>query len=230
MKEIIFGGLNFSISNSYRTMKSRIDSDSSVCLFGEFAAKASVYKSLLGAEIEFEIESPDASSLSRIDDILTKEYGDPDYIAKGEQKIWKEKDFYIVHGMDEKYYQVDVHIVKICFGRPYFFMLDYKKYREYVTIFNKVSEKWGLQWTGNLVVLDTQMAVLADTESYSYYIYFGKSKFTFYSSEKKKEAVGVRLVPSWNTKGKYKTIQDLHNQLDSFFEYLKEYDPCLKGD
>ncbi len=229
MKEIVFGGLSFPIANSYRAMKSRIENGLGVCLFGEFAAKASVYKSFLGAEIEFEIESLDASVLSRIDDILAGEYGEPDYIAKGEQKVWKEKDFYIVHGMDEKYYQVDVHIVKICFGRPYFFMLDYEKYREYVAIFNKVSEKWGLRWSGNLVVLDTQMAVLADTESYSYYIYFGKSKFTFYSSEKKKEAVGVRLIPSWNTKGKYRTPDDLHIQLDSFFDYLKEYDQSLKG-
>jgi hypothetical protein len=230
MKKIIFGGLDFPIVNSYRAMKSRIDSDSSVCLFGEFAAKVSVYKSYLGAETEFEIESLDASALSRIDDILTGEYGEPDYIAKGEMKVWKEKDFYIVHGMDEKRYQVDIHIVKICFCRPYFFMLDYEKCREYVAVFNKVSEKWGLQWRGNLVVLNAQMAVLMDTESYSYYIYFCKSKFTFYSSEKKKEAVGVRLIPSWNTKGKYRTPEDLHIQLDSFFDYLKEYDPSLKGD
>ena len=230
MKKIIFGGLDFPIVNSYRAMKSRIDSDSSVCLFGEFAAKVSVYKSYLGAETEFDIESPDASAFSRIDDILTGEYGEPDYIAKGEMKVWKEKDFYIVHGMDEKHYQVDVHIVKVCFSRPYLFMLDYEKYREYVVIFSKVSEKLGLRWTGNLSVLDRQMAVLMDSEAYSYYFYFGKGKFTFYSSEKKIESVGVRFVPSWNTKGKYRTPEDLHNQLDSFFDYLKKYDPSLKGD
>jgi hypothetical protein len=118
MKKIIFGGLDFPIVNSYRAMKSRIDSDSSVCLFGEFAAKVSVYKSYLGAETEFEIESLDASALSRIDDILTGEYGEPDYIAKGEMKVWKEKDFYIVHGMDEKRYQVDIHIVKYASAGP----------------------------------------------------------------------------------------------------------------
>ena len=230
MKKIIFGGLDFPVVNSYRAMKSRIDSDSSVCLFGEFAAKVSVYKSFLGAETEFEIECPDASALSRIDDILTGEYGEPDYIAKGEMKVWKEKDFYIVHGMDEKHYQVDVHIVKVCFSRPYLFMLDYEKYREYVVIFSKVSEKFGLRWTGNLSVLDRQMAVLMDSEAYSYYFYFSKRKFTFYSSEKKKESAGVRLVPSWSIKCKYKTIQDLHNQLVSFFDYLKEYDLSLKGD
>ena len=47
--------------------------------------------------------------------------------------------------------------------------------------------------------------------------------YYIYSSEKRKETGGTRLVPSWNTKGKYKTIQDLHIQLDSFFDYLKEY-------
>ena len=230
MKEIVFGGLNFSISNSYRTMKSRINNCSCVSLFGEFSAKVLIYKSFLGAEIEFEIDKWDASTLSRIDDILTGEYGEPAYIAKGEMKVWKGKDFYIVHGMDEKHYQVDVHIVKICFHRPYFFMVDYEKYREYLLIFNEVGEKWGLRWSGNLVVLDSKMSVLADTENYSYFLYFGKSTFTFYSSEKKKEAVGVRLVPFWNTKGKYKTAQDLHIQLDSFFSYLEEYDQSLKGE
>ena len=109
-------------------------------------------------------------------------------------------------------------------------MLDYEKYCEYVVVFSKVSEKMGLRWTGNLSVLDRQMAVLMESEAYSYYFYFGKGKFAFYSSEKKKEAVGVRLVPSWNTKGKYKTIQDLQNQLVSFFDCLKEYDSSLKGD
>ncbi len=230
MKEIVFGGLNFSISNSYRTMKSRIKNCSSISLFKEFSAKVWVHKSFLGAEIEFEIDKWDVSALSKIDDILTGEYGEPDYIAKGEMKVWKEKDFYIVHGIDEKHYQVDVHIVKICFSRPYSFMLDYEKYREYVVIFSTISEKLGLRWTGNLSVLDRQMAVLMDSEAYSYCFYFGKGKFTFYSSEKKKEAVGVRLVPSWSIKGKYKTIQDLHIQLDSFFDYLKEYDSSLKGD
>ena len=230
MKEIVFGGLNFSISNSYRTMQSRIKNCSSVSLFGEFSAKVLVYKSFLGAEIEFEIDRWDASALSGIDDILTGEYGEPDYIAKGEMKVWKEKDFYIVHGMDEMHYQVDAHIIKICFSRPYFFMLEYEKYLEYVVIFNKISEKLGLRWTGNLSVLDRKMTVLMDSEAYSYYFSFSKGKFTFYSSEKKKEAVGVRLVPSWNTKGKYKTIQDLHNQLVSFFDYLKEYDSSLKRD
>ena len=230
MKEIVFGGLNFSISNSYRTMKSRIKNCSCVSLFGEFSAKVLIYESCLGAEIEFEIDTWDTSALSRIDDILTGEYGEPAYIAKGEMKVWKGKDFYIVHGMDEKHYQVDVHIVKICFSRPYLFMLDYEKYREYVVIFSKVSEKFGLRWTGNLSVLDRRMAVLMDSEAYSYYFYFSKGKFTFYSSEKKKESVGVRLVPSWSIKGKYKTILDLHNQLVSFFDYLKEYDLSLKGD
>ena len=230
MKEIVFGNLNFPIANSYRTMKSRIENNLSVCLFGEFAAKILVYKSIFGAEIEFEIDSRDALTLSKIDDILSKEYGNPDYIVKGGLKVWKEKDFYIVHGMDEKHYQVDVHIVKICFSRPYFFMLDYEKYREYVAIFNKVGEKWGLRWTGNLRVFDRQMAVLMDSEAYSYFFYFGKGKFTFYSREKKKEAEGVRLIPSWNTKGKYKTPADLHIQMDSFFDYLKEYDSSLKGD
>ena len=109
-------------------------------------------------------------------------------------------------------------------------MLEYEKYLEYVVIFNKISEKLGLRWTGNLSVLDRKMTVLMDSEAYSYYFSFSKGKFTFYSSEKKKEAVGVRLVPSWNTKGKYKTIQDLHNQLVSFFDYLKEYDSSLKCD
>ena len=228
MKEIVLGGLNFSISNSYRIMKSRIKNCSCVSLFGEFSAKVLIYKSFLGAEIEFEIDKWDASTLSRIDDILIGKYGEPDYIAKGEMKIWKEKDFYIVHGMDDKHYQVDVHIVKICFIKPYFFMLDYEKYREYVVIFNEISEKLGLRWSGNLSVLDRQTAVLMDSEAYSYYFYFGKGKFAFYSSEKKKVVVGVRLVPSWNTKGKYKTIRELHIQLDSFFDYLKEYDSSLK--
>ena len=59
MKKIIFGGLDFPIVNSYRAMKSRIDSDSSVCLFGEFAAKVLIYKSFFGAEIEFEIDKWD---------------------------------------------------------------------------------------------------------------------------------------------------------------------------
>ena len=231
MKEIVFGGLDFPITNSYKIMKSRVEDGSSLCLFGEFAAKVLIYRNFLwGAEIEFEIDSYDASALSRIDDILTGQYGEPDYIARGEMKIWREKDFYIVHGMDEKHYQVDVHIVKICFHRPYFFMLDYEKYREYLLIFNEVSEKFGLRWTGNLSVLDRKMAILMDSEAYSYYLYFGKSKFAFYSSEKKKETVGVRLVPSWHTKGKYKTTQDLHIQLDSFFCYLKEYDQSLKGE
>ena len=32
-----------------------------------------------------------------------------------------------------------------------------------------------------------------------------------------KETGGVLLIPSWNTKGKYKTLAELHIQLDSFF-------------
>ena len=210
-------------------MKKRIDSENEICLFNEFTAKAVIYKSFLGLEIEFEIDDQDISIRTKIDDILTQEYGTPDFIAKGTLKVWKEKDYYIVHGMDEKHYQVDVHIIKVCFKKPYCFMLDYATYDKYLTVFNEISEKWGLVWSNSLVVLGKQMTAWMNTENYSYYISFSQRKFAFYSSEKRKEAEGTRLIPSWNTKGKYKTIQDLHIQLDSFFDYLKEYDLSLKG-
>ena len=230
MKEIVFGKLNFSIVDSYKVMKKRIDNETEICLFNEFTAKAAVYKSFLGTEIEFAIDNQDISTLAKVDDILTQEYGTPDYIAEGALKVWKEKDCYIVHGMTEKHYQVDVHIIKVCFKKPYCFMLDYATYDKYLIVFKEIREKWGLTWSNNLVVLGRQMRAWMDTENYSYYISFSQSKFAFYSSEKRKEAEGTRLVPSWNTKGKYKTIQDLHVQLDSFFDYLKEYDSSLKGD
>ena len=145
-------------------------------------------------------------------------------------KVWKEKDCYIVHGMDEKHYQVDVHIIKVCFRKPYCFMLEYPTYDQYLAVFNDVCKKWGLVWSGNLVIFGNKMAAWLETKKYSYYFSFSQNKFAFYSSEKRKEAEGIRLIPSWNTKGKYKTIQDLHIQLDSFFDYLAEYDSCLKRD
>ena len=228
MKEIIFGKLNFNIVNSYKIMKQRIDNETEMCLFNEFAAKAVVYKSFLGTEIEFAIDNQDISTLAKVDDILTQEYGTPDYIAEGALRVWKEKDCYIVHGMTEKHYQVDVHIIKVCFKKPYRFMLDYATYDKYLIVFKEISEKLGLTWSNSLVASGRQMTVWMDTENYSYYISFSQSKFAFYSSEKRKETGGTRLVPSWSTKGKYKTIQDLHIQLDSFFDYLQEYDSCLK--
>ncbi len=230
MKEIVFGKLNFSIVDSYKVMKKRIDNETEICLFNEFAAKAVVYKSFLGTEIEFAIDNQDISTLAKVDDILTQEYGTPDYIAEGALRVWKEKDCYIVHGMTEKHYQVVVHVIKVCFKKPYCFMLDYATYDKYLIVFKEISEKWGLTWSNSLVVLGRQMTAWMDTENYSYYISFSQSKFAFYSSEKRKETGGTRLVPSWNTKGKYKMIQDLHIQLDSFFDYLKEYDSSLKGD
>lgn len=230
MKEIVFGKLNFNLVDSHKIMKQRIDNEKAICLFNEFTAKAVLYKSFLGTEIEFEIDNQDVSTLTNVDDILTQEYGTPNYIAEGALKVWKEKDCYIVHGITEKHYQVDVHIIKVCFKKPYCFMLEYATYDKYLTVLKKISEKWGLAWSNNLVLLGRQMTAWMDTENYCYYISFSKRKVAFYSSEKRKEAEGTRLVPSWNTKGKYKTIQDLHVQLDSFFDYLKEYDLSLKGD
>lgn len=230
MKEIVFGKLNFNIVNSYKIMKQRIDNKKEICLFNEFTAKAVVYKSFFGTEIEFAIDNQDISTLAKIDDILTQEYGTPDYIAESALRVWKEKDCYIVHGMTEKHYKVDVHIIKVCFKKPYCFMLDYATYDKYLIVFKEISEKWGLTWSNSLVVLERQMTAWMDTENYSYYISFSQNKFAFYSSEKRKETGGTRLVPSWKTKGKYKMIQDLHIQLDSFFDYLKEYDSSLKGD
>jgi hypothetical protein len=233
MNEIVFGNLNFKLIDSYKIMKARIDYNEKICLFGDFSANASVYKFwglFGGVGIDFEIDDQSASALSKIDDILTQEYGTPDYIAKGALKVWKEKDCYIVHGMDEKHYQVNVHIIKVCFKKPYCFMLDYVKYDNYFAVLSKISGEWGLEWSNNLVVLRRQIAVWMDTKNYSYYICFNRNKFAFYSSEKRKEAEGTRLIPSWSTKGKYKTVQDLHNQLDSFFNYLEEYDLSLKKD
>ena len=51
-----------------------------------------------------------------------------------------------------------------------------------------------------------------------------------YSSQKKEENERTCLIPSWNIEGKYKTIEDLHNQLESFFSYLEEYDLSIKRD
>ena len=103
-------------------MKKRIDNENEICLFNQFTAKAVVYKSFLGSDIEFEIDNQDISTLTKVDDILTQEYGAPDFIAKGTLKVWKQKDCYIVHGMDEKHYQVDAHIIKVCFKKPYYFL------------------------------------------------------------------------------------------------------------
>ena len=91
MKEIVFGKLNFSIVDSYKVMKKRIDNETEICLFNEFAAKAVVYKSFWGTEIEFAIDNQDISTLAKVDDILTQEYGTPDYIAEGALRVWKEK-------------------------------------------------------------------------------------------------------------------------------------------
>ena len=236
MREIVFGNLNFNIVDSYRIMKSRINNEKRIYLFEKFPAKPTVCKTyglLGGVEIEFEIDRPSISihsDLSEIESILMEKYGDPDYITRGTMKVWQEKDYYILHGMDEKNYQVDVHIIKLCFKKPPFFMLSYAKYSKYVEILNEISTKRGLAWRGNLIVLKKQATAWMDTKNYSYCISFSQSKFAFYSSEKKKENTGTRLVPSWNTKGKYKTIQDLHIRLDSFFDYLKEYDSSLKED
>lgn len=228
MKEIIFGDLNFSIVNSYRVMKSRIDSNAKVRLFGEFVANVEVYKNFVGAEIEFIIEDKDFLAVKRIDDILNKEYGTPNYIANGSLRVWKEKDCYIVHGIDEKYYQIDVHVIKVCFKKPHFFMLEYSTYDKYLTMLKEISKKWGLIWSDGLVVLGKKKMAWMDTKNYSYFISFSKSKFAFYSREKRKEDGYTRLIPSWQTKGKYKTIDNLYRELDSFFNYLEEYDLSLK--
>ena len=228
MKEIIFGDLNFSIVNSYRVMKSRIDSNAKVRLFGEFIANVEVYKNFVGAEIEFIIEDKDFLAVKRIDDILNKGYGTPNYIANGSLRVWKEKDCYIVHGIDEKYYQIDVHVIKVCFKKPYFFMLEYSTYDKYLTMLKEISKKWGLIWSDGLVVLGKKNTAWMGTKNYTYYISFSKSKFAFYSREKRKEDGYTRLIPSWQIKGKYKTINNLYRELDSFFNYLEEYDLSLK--
>ena len=228
--EIVFGNLDFNIVDSYKIMKKRIDNEKEICLFNQFTAKAMVYRSFGRTEIEFEIDDQDISTLTKIDNILTQEYGTPNYIAEDALRVWKEKDCYIVHGMTEKYYKVDVHIIKVCFKKPYCFMFDYATYDKCLTVFNEISEKWGLEWSNSLVVLGKQMTAWINTENYEYYISFSKSKFAFYAREKRIVTEGTRLIPSWSIKGKYKTIKDLHIQLDSFFDYLKEYDSSLKGD
>ena len=78
MKEIAFGNLGFSIVNSYKAMKSRIDNENEICLFNEFTATAVVYKSFWGAEIEFEIDNQDISTLTKVDDILIQKYPNVD--------------------------------------------------------------------------------------------------------------------------------------------------------
>ena len=46
MKEISFANLNFNIVDSYKDMKSRIENEENIRLFGEFDAKATVCKFL----------------------------------------------------------------------------------------------------------------------------------------------------------------------------------------
>ncbi|MBE5730665.1 MAG: hypothetical protein E7350_01770 [Clostridiales bacterium] len=227
MKEIVFGNLNFNIVDSYKVMKSIIDNKKEIYLFNNFLSKAVVYRTLLGAEIEFEIDNQDKSTLTKIDEILFQEYGKPDYIAKGTLKVWRVKGCYIVHGMIEKHYQVHTHIIKVCFKKPFCFMVNYSKYDKYFSMFSKISRKWGLELADDLVVSRRKISVSMDTKNFSYYIYLSRNKFAFYSSEKTEEAEGTRLVPSWNCKGKYKTIQKLHDELYSFFYYLEEYDLSL---
>lgn len=229
MKELVFGNLNFNIVNSYKVMRSRIDNGNTIVLFDDFSAKMFVRKTFLGAEIEFEIDNQDVSALKRIDVILIREYGNPSHIAHGCLKVWKQKGFYIVHGRDEKHYNVDVHIIKICFKKPYWFLLDYQHYKEYLDIINKACEKHDVEWSETIVVVDKRKMAFLETKCFQCFLSFGRNKFAFYSSEKKREAEGIRLVPFWNTTGKYKTMQELYELIDSFFSYLEEYDSDKKG-
>ena len=233
MKEIIFGDLDFSIVKSYKIMKAKLDNNTKLRLFGEFTARATVCKSFGlfgGVEIAFEIDNQDISTITKLYDILTQKYGKPNYIATGPLKVWEENDYYIVHGLEGRYYNEDVHVIKICFQKPYWCMLDYAKYEEYVSVFRQIGEKWNVQWTHNVTVLGKEKAVWMETEKCSYCISFSQRKFAFYVREKRKETEGIRMIPVWDKKGKYKTIEDLSMQLDTCFAYLKEYDTSLQGD
>lgn len=109
-------------------------------------------------------------------------------------------------------------------------MRKYAVYDKYDAVLSEISRKWSLVWPHNLTIVGKQMMAWLETQNYSYYLSFTRRKFAFYSSEKREETEGTHIVPAWNTKGKYKTIQDLQNQLESFFHYLEEYDLSLKRD
>ena len=64
--------------------------------------------------------------------------------------------------------------------------------------------------------------LLDDKQGGQYCISFSQRKFAFYAREKRKETEGIRMIPVWDKKGKYKTIEDLSMQLDTCFAYLKE--------
>ena len=228
MKEIAFANLNFNIVNSYKIMRSRMNNLSTVFLFKEFEAKPFVYKCFFGTEIEFEIQNQEVAVIDKIDELLSTEYGNPDFVAPGVKKVWKQKDCYIVHGIGEEYYQRRVHIIKICFKKPASFMLKYETYNEYVNMFDAISERRGLRYYSKLDMnARGEGTVLLYTENYRYFVKFTPKKYWLYSAEKKKEGQLIHLIPSWETKGKYKTIRDLYDELDSFFVYLEEYDTSL---
>lgn len=225
-KEFAFGELPFLLSSNYKKCKKAINTTEKVILFGQFEADIKIKKHFLQpCSIEFRFANKQYGYEPLIDTHLRKIYGNPRYVTVDNLRVWKQKDFYILHGQRPEGYDWCVHVVEIFFKRPCIFLHNYSKFETIETLLKKIQVKWNIPNKFTLALTDAHFVAHTETENFEYSLLIYKNKVTLLSSKKTQLAPNVICTsPDWRTKGTYKNLDDLFGQIDSFFNWMEEYD------
>lgn len=221
MKEVSFAQLPFPIVDSYRTMKKR---DKNVLLYQKYPAKLNVYKELFHMVVEFELEELKKEDLEEIEALLMKEYGFPFAVLEGNSMLWKTDDFYIVRGLAEKGFQVEINAIQILFHRPFGKKLDYQTYLKVREVFQRMKTDLQLSERIEVVYAGHELMTWLQSENKSYFFEIKKKTFSAYVLKIKVEKDGKHLLPYRKKNGDYKTLEDLYSQIHDFLLQVEKED------
>lgn len=248
MSDFVFNELGIELTKSYKKniklLREKgielLHEDKNICsfkadIFDIENAEITLHKVFLTfgkCYIEIKLsEKENRELLEKIQGILKKKYGEPQYTIYGINPLWKKDNLYISCGDEEINYHYFVPEIRIYFSKPFLPIMKYEVYKEYDNMLQKIAKEWQLKYHNLSLNNINGSFCCMQNDSYQYLISFTKNTFKLYSVKKEKiDDKKEKLIPGWNTKGKYKGIESLKNQINSFLAYMEDYYILLKNE
>lgn len=233
-KKVSFFDFPCVLSSNYDEMSNAVKDLEAPILFGRPTSSVIVRPRLFGScSIVFTFDFFDEEFLGESDRLISEKFGKPLYYDRGGRKIWEHERMTVVSGGIEISYNVVVHSVTVCFGKPLMKKYPYEKWDKLSEIGKDVAGQWGIEKLRVMVAGGKLFMLCFETEEYQYSFTLIGRKLKM-NSFKKELCHGVECPDyytykhDWSQTSKIKRLTDIEVCANSFFLYMEEYDKSLK--
>lgn len=217
----------FQIYKKYSHCSSSVEE--TVLLFDEFETKVNVQKKCFDRVIyKLVVQHPKLGTKEKIIHKLESNYVIPIYFSFEKIRVWKIGKVYLSFGFIDSYPYGSELVMILTYTRPSVFCL-YENYVNETKDLMNIPKRWNLEFKHKPFFLSKRKYLcILENSQYQYTIIKGRYSAELISSKKEKISEGIKIIPDWKQKIKYKNDNEFATLLESFFLYMEEYDINLK--